>query len=471
MRKTTYLFSLFFFFSVFAFSQKGMKIEVDIDGFKKDTMILGYYMGSNQYVLDTAARTSRGFVFKTDTLQPQGMYMVILPPLNEAIQFILAEDQQFKISAKYDEGVKDVTFKGSDENDLYYRYVNFIQAKRPESNRLRKQLDSMDVNDPEFERIDKAVVAIDNEVAALSKDIRESHPNSFTAMILDVNEEIDIPEFQGEEQDVAMKRFLYFRDKYYQKMHLKDPRMFRTPYLYERVNYFVDKLTMRSPDSLIVTVDRILGDLDRKETSEGFRYYLVHLLNKYAKSKIIGQDAVYVHIVDNYYAKDKAPWTDAEQLSKIMKNARSLRPILVGKTAPNLTLQDKEGNDVAIHDIEAEYTVLYFWNPDCGHCKKSTPKLIEFQKANADKGIRVVTICGKMGKDYPKCWEYIDESKDMDVLLNLGDVTHKSRYKMVYYVKNTPKLFLLDKDKKILSKGFGTEQLPELMKILAKEDK
>lgn len=470
MRKTTYFFFLFLFIASFSFAQKGMKIEVDIDGFKKDTMILGYYMGNNQYVLDTAARSSKGFVFKSDTLQPQGMYMIILPPLNEAIQFILAEDQQFKITAKYNTGVKDVAFKGSDENELYYRYVNFIQAKRPESNRLKKQLDTMDVNDPEFERIDKQVLAIDNEVAALSKDLRESHPESFTAMILDVNEEIHIPEFEGDEQEVAMKRFLYFRDKYYKKMHLKDARMFRTPYLYERVNYYVDKLTMRAPDSLIVSVDQILGDLDHDNTREGFRYYLVHLLNKYAKSKIIGQDAIYVHIVDNYYAKGKAPWTDAEQLSKIKKNARSLRPILVGKTAPNLTLQDREGNDVAIHDIDAEYTILYFWNPDCGHCKKSTPKLIEFQKANKDKGVQVVTVCGKLGKEYAKCWEYIDENKDMDVLLNLGDATHKSRYKMVYYVKNTPKLFLLDKDKKILSKGFGAEQLPELMKVLETQD-
>ena len=53
-----------------------------------------------------------------------------------------------------------------------------------------------------------------------------------------------------------------------------------------------------------------------KPAPETFKYYLVHFLNEYAKSKVVGYDAMYVHLVDKYYSTGLAPWTDEEQLEK-----------------------------------------------------------------------------------------------------------------------------------------------------------
>ena len=180
---------------------------------------------------------------------------------------------------------------------------------------------------------------------------------------------------------------------------------------------------------------------------------------------------MYVHIADKYYGTGKAPWTEEEQLSKILKNARALKPTLIGKKAPNLLLYDKDDKAVSLHDIEAEYLIIYFWSPDCGHCKKSTPKMIQFQKDFADKGLRVVAICSKLGKDYDSCWKYVDETEGMESLYVLGDEKHASGFKSLYYVKTTPKIYVLDAQKKIVSKGIGAEQLPELLKYLDEQDK
>ena len=45
-------------------------------------------------------------------------------------------------------------------------------------------------------------------------------------------------------------------------------------------------------------------------------------------------DAVYVYLVENYYATGQAAWTEEEQLKKIIDNATTLQPLLVGKIAP-----------------------------------------------------------------------------------------------------------------------------------------
>ena len=450
-------------------AQNSYEITVELDGFEKDTLILGYYLGNNQYVKDTTVRRKNKFIFKADSLLPIGMYMIIVPPLNDIIQILIDEkDQQFSISATYDKGVKNIKFKGSDENELYYSYVNFIQEKRPKSNELRQLLDSMDESTVEYKIMKDELLSIDDAVQLKTDQIIAQNPNSYTALILRTNAEIDIPPFEGSKSEVELQRFHYFKKHYFEKMYLSDPRMFRTPYLFERTNYYTDKLTMRNPDSIAMSVDEILMELQGNETA--FQYYLVHFLNKYAKSKVVGHDGVYVHLADNYYAKGLAYWTEAEQLNKIIKNANELRPTLLGKIAPDITLEDQAGTKINIHDIDAEYTVLYFWNPDCGHCKKSTPKVIEFYNDYKDKGVKVATICGKTGREIGQCWEYIDKQEGMDILYNLADEFYKSKFKSAYYVKTTPKIYVLDKDKKILSKGIGVEQLPELMNYLFEQE-
>ena len=72
----------------------------------------------------------------------------------------------------------------------------------------------------------------------------------------------------------------------------------RIPFLYKKIKGYLDKLVVQHPDSINKEVDRVLNLL--KPAEESFRYYLSHLLNTYARSKVVGFDAVYVHIIENF---------------------------------------------------------------------------------------------------------------------------------------------------------------------------
>jgi methyl coenzyme M reductase alpha subunit len=65
-------------------------------------------------------------------------------------------------------------------------------------------------------------------------------------------------------------------------------------------------------------------------------------------------------------------------------------------------------------------------------------------------------------KEVDSCWSTIKE-REMDVFFNTVDPYHRSRYKTVYDIKSTPQIYVLDHDKKILSKRIGAEQLPEVL--------
>ena len=98
--------------------------------------------------------------------------------------------------------------------------------------------------------------------------------------------------------------------------------------------------------------------------------------------------------------------------------------------------------------------------------------MVKFAKDYKDKGVAVFAICTSLAtrddagnltmKEVDKCWTTISE-REMDVFFNTVDPYHRSRYKTVYDIKTTPQIYVLDKDKTILSKRLGAEQLPEVI--------
>ncbi|RME95416.1 MAG: TlpA family protein disulfide reductase, partial [Bacteroidetes bacterium] len=115
------------------------------------------------------------------------------------------------------------------------------------------------------------------------------------------------------------------------------------------------------------------------------------------------------------------------------------------------------------------YTVLYFWRYDCGHCKKSTPDMKAFYEEFADKGVTLFAVCSKLRDEVPECWEYIDENEIGD-WLHVVDPYGRSRYMSIYDLRSTPQIYVLDADKKIISKRLGADQLSDFMRRVLEEE-
>ena len=186
-------------------------------------------------------------------------------------------------------------------------------------------------------------------------------------------------------------------------------------------------------------------------------------------------DAIYVHLVDHYYAQGKAPWIDEKQLAKIVDNADKLKPLLIGKKAPDLRMRLQDETFTSIYETECEYLVLFFWDPDCPHCKKQIPDMVQFYEDFKDQDIKIFAICSKLNSAKEpeagkKCWEYLEEKPEMKNWINVADPLHLTRYKIVYDLKSTPQIFILDKNKTIRSKRIGADQLKEVMEHIYLQD-
>lgn len=446
------------------------KIEFEIKNYENDTLVIGYYLLDKQLVQDTLISEKQPFVLEGEENLPSGTYMLLTLPEQQFTQFLVNPDEQ-KFTVSFDLNDRDkVDYKGSKDNQAFQEYVDFLMIKRPAANVLRDTINALSKTGSDITKFQEQLSVIDKEVQDKQNALINANPDFISSKMIKANQEIILPNLE-DAPNPSQAKFEYYKEHYFDNIAIETEGALRSPYLYQRVNYYIEKLTMNHPDSISKSIDYVLDRMS--PAPETYKFYLSHLLNKYAGSKVVGYDGIYVHLVDNYYAKGKAEWVEQEQLDKIINNANKIRPTLMGKIAADIEVYLEDGTPLKISDIDYEYLVILFWAPDCGHCKKAMPDFVAFNEKWGPKGIKTLAICSKLGEKEPGCWEILEE-KNMLGFINATDKFHKSRFKIKYNVTKTPKVFILDKNREILIKDIGADQLDsvldEIIKIQEQED-
>lgn len=443
--------------------QDAYRIAVDIEGYDEDHLMLGYYLMDKQYIVDTAYRSDAGdYVFTGDSaaLDP-GIYLVVLAPDNNYFQLLIGTDgdQDFKLSTDVNE-LGRVSAEGSRENSLFYDYLDFLSARQQEGANLQALLRDSTTAPAQAARAQQQMEALDGRVRAHQDSVLRAHPDAFVSAIIRSNQPVIPPDYAdiADEEERRTRQWRWLQQHYFDGLDLSDERLVRTPFLFQRIDYFVNTLQVKHPDTLAAAIDHVLSQFDPR--SEAFKFFVVHYTNEAATSNIVGMDALYVHMVDNYYRNGKAYWADSEQMQKMTETADRLKPLLIGKKAPDLQMVTRNGNDTSLYAVDSEYTVLYFWRYDCAACKKSTPHMKDFYAEYKDRGVTIFSVCTKGVEELGECWDYVDEQGTGD-WVQVADPYQ--RFYRDYDIKSTPAIFLLDKDKNIISKRISAEQLGDVM--------
>ncbi len=445
------------------FAQK-FKTHFEIKNYENDTLIVGHFFGEKQLVADTLYAKSKGkFTWSVDTLPKVGVYLALTKPDNTFNQFLVnGLDSEFTMILDKND-MSRAKIKGSKDNSLLYDYMGFLGDKKILADTLRAQLERAKAAGTGEDVIQNKLNDLDKDVKNEQDRIINQNPQMLTAMLLKANKEIDVPEYEGEENETRVKRYYYYKNHYFDNIDFQHPALIRTPFIHQKIDYYINKVSSQIPDSLMLSLDVVLKKLEGN--TDAYRYYLAEFLNKYAQMKIVGYDALYVHLIDSYYKKGKAPWVSEENLKKMTDNADDMRNILIGKIMPDIVTYKKDNSPVRLYDIKSPYTVVFFWAPDCGHCKKITPDVIEFYKKNKDKGVELLSICTKGGEKVGTCWEAIEDKKMHD-FINTAD--EYQRFHAKVKTKTTPKIFILDEKKEILIKDIPAEELDRIFNEILK---
>ncbi|MBK7937548.1 MAG: DUF5106 domain-containing protein [Lewinellaceae bacterium] len=325
MKRFFTLFSIVFLsFSTLYADGGGYKIRVKLENYPEKELTLGFHYGEKQYVKDTASVDADGwFTFQADTLLPCGVYLLVLKPDNSFIQLMIPqEDQDFTVTTDAKNPVDKMKIKGSDDNEIFYDYLRFLNKLRPEADTLRAQQARLKAQKADSIAIANKLNDLDKDVRKFQNDLIAKHPATMSAKIVRSSFEPEPPAFPGDEKESNRLKYFWFKDHYFDNIDIADPCMLRSPILHQKIDYFITKFTPQHPDSVNAAIDIVINKM--KNSPESFKYYLIHFLNYYAKSTFVGFDACYVHIAKKYYCSGQANWTKKEDVEKICDNATRL---------------------------------------------------------------------------------------------------------------------------------------------------
>jgi thiol-disulfide isomerase/thioredoxin len=140
-------------------------------------------------------------------------------------------------------------------------------------------------------------------------------------------------------------------------------------------------------------------------------------------------------------------------------------------------LPDSNGKMRTLYGTEAPYTLVAIWDPTCGHCKETLPRVDSFYRAKwKGYGLKIYSLAketdgkrkdwtGFINDKHLNDWVHVYYSKEAEnARVNAG----VPGYSQLYDVQSFPTLYLLDKDKRIIAKKVTLEQVDEILQYKVK---
>lgn len=454
--------AIFLLFGSPIFAQdSAYRIEVKVDNFQGKVCYLGYPYGPKKYLADTAEINSQGkFVFEGEKPLDGGLYFIYSPTPQSLYFDLIVAESEFSLETDTLDLIANMKTQGSLENEVFFKFQRFMREKQVLGGDLSEKLKNS-MEQAEKDKLTEQLKSLDAEVKSFRSDILAKYSDTFVASFIKSTIPIEIPETPKDENGKDIDPnfgYNYYKEHYFDHIDFSDKKMLRTPGFHEKIEDYLEKMTVKHPDSIISSAHTIIDKA--KANDEIFRYCVVHITSKYETSNIMGMDAVFVDLADNYYLSGDAFWADSALTAKISDRVARLKPNLLGKQAPKMILMDTLMHPTSLYSLNADYFVLYFYDPDCGHCKKKTPVLKELYDTKLkDMGVEVVAA--NIKKEVDRWKEYIREQKLN--WINLADPNVRSNFRYEYNLETTPIIYVLDNQKKIIAKKLDVDQIEEFI--------
>jgi len=457
-----WLFSFFLLVLPFSAFPEGYLIKFRVTGLHDTTCMIANYYGNGTYVKDTVKVDASGrFTFKANDDLPKGIYLVVITDKNY-FEFIVNKEKKFSMETELSDVYGKMILKDTPENQLFYDYLSYNRSMFDEISYFDKKREKVKDNKDSVRMINEKIDSLNNKMIKYKLYLVEKNPGSFVAFFINAMKEPDIPPapiLPNGRKDSTFA-YHYYKNHFWDGTDFTDDRLLRTPIFHNKLKKYFDKVLIQNPDTIIKESDILIGKARPNE--EMFKYMVWFATSHYENSEIMGFDKIFVHIIDKYYVTGQATWTNQTILENLIKKANKIRPLLIGEKAPNMIMLDTNNQLVSMYNINAEYLVLFFWDPDCGHCEQEIPKLKEFYDSGKEKyNFEIFSVCSDTSLVK---WKKSIVKRGMNWINVDGPRTLTGDYHEQYDISTTPVIYILNRKKEIIAKHLRTDQVSQFLK-------
>lgn len=454
---------------------QGFKVTLEAPQYHDGIAYLIYYYGKNMNVEDSAAVSAKGTAIfqKNEKIKP-GVYSVVFPGKNKLYDFLIDKEQIIQIKAPDTANLLQKTVvTGSKENDLFQEY----QKKASEKGALmQKEIEAFKASTTRADSAthEKKYQELNGELNTYREGIIQNNGTSMLATLLTSMKEPQVLHPRPVTRQDSLENYQYYKKHYWDGITFMDDRIIRTPFFLPKLERYFREIVSPAPDSTIKDMEYII--LLSRSNPEMYKFLLNWFTDEYINPKYMGQDKVFVHLFEKYHSKGITNWLNEKQLTAISNRAYMVMSNLIGEKAANLEMTNIAGVKSPLYNIKADYTVIAFWDPTCGHCRTEMPLMDSLYKEKwKNDGVKIYAVLSEV-KEKEKWLEFIKEHH-LEEWINVYETDAQRKaiedaktpsYKQLYDVTQTPTLYLLDKEKRIIAKKLTLEQMDEVLQAKIK---
>ncbi len=452
-----YISILLFFLCLQSLSYGQVHLKLQFPKMPDSWLYFAEVFGNNQYLIDSVLLDKKGKgVIEQEKFLPQGTYL-LGDSSGQTLELLLNEDQVFELNGSSRQ-LKETKFSGSKENQLFHRYFAGISRFLHELDSLQYALELAEVEDRE--EIEEELTEARLSARQFQGQIFQEAKGTLFLQLVKGREMVALPDSLRRGERSGQHKF--YLHHYFDNIDFTDPRILRSSVFHNKIDDYFSETVHPSPDSM---VHYACHWIRRLEDYTPFQEYLMRYLFQIQHySRRLGTDKVFVAVVDSFLKENRPNWLSEKMQATLIKRADLLRNSMIGVKGENLLLQDNKGDEFRLYDVEARFCMLFFWTPDCDHCKAAMPEVYASYEKYRKKGLELVAIYTE--KNEQEWHNYIVEHKLN--WTNVYDPGGKSGMLEKYNVFMTPTIYILDSEKKIILKDIDASQVPMVLEALYK---
>ena len=370
---------------------------------------------------------------------------------NKAWLQLIYENEDIEIETDAHHIIDSLKIIKSESNKIYYEFIKRNKEYKTKSKLLQLILSQYPEDDNYYQTTKEKLNQVQEDYLYFVNVISQTNPNSFAARYIMATQlpviDIAIP---------SEKQLDYLKSHTLDNINFNDEDLV---YSNAFTNKIIEYLTYyRNPGlnrellekEFMFAVDTVLTRA--KVNQRVYQQIIEYLLDGFRNS---GFDSLIEYIVENYVIKDNICLN--QELSKTLdRRINQAKIFRIGTIVPNIVLPDSAGALIELNKINAENTLIIFYASWCPHCQNLLPRIYDIYKRQNEKKFEIFAVSIDTSRSE---WLNFVRTNNLN-WLNVSDLKGwDGQVAKEYYLYATPTMFLINNEKKIISKPITFEEL------------
>ncbi|MCK9423389.1 MAG: redoxin domain-containing protein [Bacteroidales bacterium] len=341
------------------------------------------------------------------------------------------------------------------ENKINQEYSTLDRINQAKLQLLIPVVDYYPVRDRFYSNVTQEMEGIQRKQQVYLDSLVSLYPNAYAVRLARVYQTPFIPATLDKDE-----RITYLKQHYFDKVDFSDTTLLHsTVFANKAISYLSlysnNRMQQKELEAEFIKAVTIMLSA-ASVNPEIFKYLLDYLVSGFDKYHF---DEVITYIADNF--QDPFACEDQTRKTALQKKLDTFKKLSAGNVAPPLEVPDTRGKTVKLSDINSEYTLLVFWSTQCPHCTAMIPRLKEIYDKQKPKRFEVIALSIDTSR---AAWTgFLKEHK-----LNWINASELKGFASKscddYNIYATPTLFLLDREKKIISKPVSLREMEQTLR-------